>query len=101
MSARQRGTQKPLNGNANGHANGGVKGTEQIVDARTDHTRWRLKDDDGRQTWHYLESDEELKAWPQSAADKYFLGMDTVRYVSHQPYLGGLAEPYHVGCESA
>lgn len=45
---------------------------------RTDHTRWRLKDDRGCQTWHYLDSDEEVKAWPQSVADKHFLGMNTV-----------------------
>jgi lanosterol synthase len=47
-------------------------------DVKTDYTRWRLKDDRGCQTWHYLESEEEIKAWPQSTADKYFLGMDTV-----------------------
>jgi len=82
MSARKRGTQKTLNGHANGHTsghvNGGLVGAEQVAEAKTDHTRWRLKDDDGQHTWHYLASDEELKAWPQSAADKYFLGMDTV-----------------------
>lgn len=41
-------------------------------------SQWRLKDDRGCQTWHYLESDEELKAWPQTAADKHFLGLETV-----------------------
>jgi lanosterol synthase len=44
----------------------------------TDYSRWRLKDDRGCQTWHYLKTDEEVKAWPQSKADKYFLGMSTV-----------------------
>ncbi|KAI5786471.1 terpenoid cyclases/protein prenyltransferase alpha-alpha toroid [Peziza echinospora] len=44
---------------------------------QTDYTRWRMKSDHGRQTWHYLKTDEELKAWPQSISDKYFLGMDT------------------------
>ncbi|KAB2110056.1 Lanosterol synthase [Alternaria gaisen] len=44
---------------------------------KTDYTRWRLKDDRGCQTWHYLESDKDMKAWPQSTADKYFLGLDT------------------------
>ena len=48
-------------------------------DEKTDYTRWRLRDDRGCQTWHYLQSDEEIKAWPQSTADKYFLGLDTVR----------------------
>nr|AFG34073.1 lanosterol synthase [Bipolaris eleusines] len=44
---------------------------------KTDYTRWRLKDDRGCQTWHYLQTDEEMKAWPQSTADKYFIGLDT------------------------
>lgn len=46
--------------------------------SKTDYTRWRLRDDRGCQTWHYLQSEEEVKAWPQSAADRYFLGMETV-----------------------
>ncbi|KAF2858582.1 ERG7, lanosterol synthase [Piedraia hortae CBS 480.64] len=46
-------------------------------DPKTDHTRWRLKDDDGRQTWHYLTSEAELRQWPATTADKYFLGLDT------------------------
>lgn len=45
---------------------------------KTDHTRWRLRDDRGCQTWHYLEDDKAAKAWPQSLADKYFLGMPLV-----------------------
>lgn len=47
--------------------------------SKTDYTRWRLKTERGRQTWHYLESGEELAAWPQTTYDKYHLGMDTVR----------------------
>ncbi|KAL4788443.1 terpenoid cyclases/protein prenyltransferase alpha-alpha toroid [Aspergillus varians] len=46
-------------------------------DSKTDYSKWRLLDDDGRQTWHYLESDKENEAWPQSVADKYFLGLPT------------------------
>jgi lanosterol synthase len=45
---------------------------------KTDYSRWRLKDDRGCQTWHYLETDEDMKAWPQSTADKYFLDLETV-----------------------
>ena len=45
---------------------------------RTDYTRWRLLDEAGRQTWHYLEEDEDAKEWPQSTADKYFLSLPTV-----------------------
>ncbi|KAL8808875.1 MAG: hypothetical protein Q9200_003939 [Gallowayella weberi] len=44
---------------------------------RTDPARWRLLDERGRQTWHYLQSDDQLKAWPQSTADRYFLGLPT------------------------
>jgi lanosterol synthase len=73
MSVRRRGDVKQ----ANGSANGTVK-QEHSVDLKTDHLRWRMKNVDGRQTWHYLESDEQLKAWPMTSADKYYLGMDTV-----------------------
>jgi lanosterol synthase len=47
--------------------------------AFTDLTRWRLKVAHGAQTWHYLQSDEELKDWPQTRWDKYFLGLPFVR----------------------
>lgn len=70
MSLRKRGDSKPSNGT--------VKGLDNVVDVRTDHMRWRLKDENGRQTWHFLKTDEEVKAWPMTVADKYFLGMDTV-----------------------
>jgi hypothetical protein len=32
----------------------------------------------GRQTWHYLENDKDAEQWPQSTADKWFLGLPTV-----------------------
>jgi lanosterol synthase len=54
----------------------------KIADS-TDRTRWRMRDDESRHTWHYLEDDEAVKAWPQSLADKYYLGLPLV----HQPYL--------------
>ncbi|CAG8580565.1 23819_t:CDS:10 [Gigaspora margarita] len=42
---------------------------------RTDLTRWRLKvDDSGRQTWHYLDEDE-IKNYPQSFIEKYWIGL--------------------------
>ena len=47
--------------------------------SKTDYSRWRLLDEKGRQTWHYLDDDEEAKSWPQTTADKYFLGLPTVR----------------------
>lgn len=44
---------------------------------RTDYSKWRLLDEHGRQTWHYLEDDTSAEKWPQSTADKYFLGLPT------------------------
>lgn len=58
--------------------NGTLKTLPGKQPTTTDRTRWRLLDERGRQTWHYLRSDEEVKAWPQSTADKWFLGLDTV-----------------------
>jgi len=48
----------------------------------TDKLRWRCKNLDGVQTWEYLEDvdGEAAKAWPQTHADKLFLGLDTVSY---------------------
>jgi lanosterol synthase len=69
------------NGHANGHVNGSAKGHTVISsrqDERTDKTRWRLKDEQGRHTWHYLETDEQINEWPQSVVDKHHLGLDTV-----------------------
>ncbi|KAJ3548651.1 hypothetical protein NM208_g896 [Fusarium decemcellulare] len=40
---------------------------------KTDYSRWRLKDDDSRHTWHYLPDEESARDWPQSHADKYYM----------------------------
>lgn len=48
--------------------------------SRTDYSKWRLLDEKGRQTWHYLADDESAEKWPQSTADKYFLGLPTVSH---------------------
>jgi lanosterol synthase len=45
---------------------------------RTDYSRWRMRDDHGRHTWQYLEDDEQVKQWPQTYADKYYLGLPLV-----------------------
>lgn len=75
----------------NGAAKRGAK--QQIINGsaqqgspvrHTDHSRWRLKNERGCQTWHYLESDEDAKKWPQTLADKYFLGLDLVGFVQSQ-----------------
>lgn len=67
------------NGHANGYANGYAKGhTVTTSDQKTDRSRWRLLDESGRHTWHYLKTDEEIKEWPQTTADKHHLGLPTV-----------------------
>ena len=66
------------NGNAAKHMNGSTQKGIVIEDEATDIQRWRLLDERGRQTWHYLETDGEVKKWPQSVADRYFLGLPLV-----------------------
>lgn len=93
-----------LNGHANGdgHGNGysngngsskkrhsnanGVNGRDEEHDSKrqkvaepVDRTKWRMKSDDGRHTWHYLDDDDAVKEWPQSYADKWYLGLPLVR----------------------
>jgi lanosterol synthase len=48
----------------------------------TDISRWRCLDEEGRLTWHYLEDDDKAKEWPQSIADKWYLGLDLVSCLS-------------------
>ncbi len=64
-----------LKGDANGNANGHLGSRDN---ERTDYTRWRLLDEQGRHTWHYLSTEDEVKAWPQAVVDKHNLGLDTV-----------------------
>ncbi|CRK43965.1 hypothetical protein BN1723_005950, partial [Verticillium longisporum] len=42
---------------------------------KTDVSRWRLNDEDGRHRWVYVEDNQALKDWPQSYAEKYYLGL--------------------------
>lgn len=76
-----RGAQKVVTESPNGHLNGyaHANGVAHQTNERTDYSRWRLLDEQGRHTWHYLETDEQIKEWPQSIADKHHLGLDTVR----------------------
>lgn len=53
----------------------------------TDLENWRLKVDEGRQTWHYLTTDEERKAWPQTIWDRYSLGLPIVCVDSTDVYM--------------
>lgn len=50
----------------------------QKVAEPVDRTRWRLKADEGRQTWHYLDDDAAVTKWPQSYADKWYLDLPLV-----------------------
>lgn len=50
----------------------------QKVAEPVDKTRWRMKADGGRHTWHYLDDDEAAEKWPQSYAEKWYLGQDLV-----------------------
>lgn len=68
------------------HQNGSTV-TPRTKDEVTDIQKWRLLDERGRQTWHYLETDEEVKAWPQSTADRYHLGLPLVSTVPNPPRL--------------
>ncbi|UKZ70780.1 uncharacterized protein TrAtP1_011749 [Trichoderma atroviride] len=45
------------------------------VGGKTDLTRWRMKDDESRHTWHYLEDDKAAEEWPQSYAEKWYLNL--------------------------
>ncbi|KAG4414957.1 hypothetical protein IFR04_011885 [Cadophora malorum] len=87
-----KGAATSVNGHADGHAKPSVVVTprekrsidstdDEVIPAkrpklseRTDYSKWRLLDEKGRQTWHYLD-DEQAKEWPQSDADKWFLGL--------------------------
>ena len=74
--------QAPITGHAKSNKkalNGTVAVTVDEIDRSTDFRRWRLLDERGRQTWHYLETDDEIERWPQSIADKHFLGLPLVR----------------------
>lgn len=67
------------------YPNGSVKGAGTIETEATDIQRWRLLDERGRQTWHYLDSEDKSKEWPQTTADRYFLGLDLVGRQSLRP----------------
>ena len=69
-----------MNGRAaNGKPSNGTAIPPVFEDESTDINRWRLRDHRGEQTWHYLETEEQVKAWPQTAADRYLLGLPLVR----------------------
>ncbi|KAI9822407.1 MAG: Lanosterol synthase (Oxidosqualene--lanosterol cyclase) [Pycnora praestabilis] len=68
-------SEKKSNGTTNGRVLSNEKSPARIQ--KTDYSKWRLSDERGVQTWQYLNDDQEVKDWPQSTADKYFLGLPT------------------------
>jgi hypothetical protein len=91
MVQTRKAAQNAVNGSAvNGTAKTSAISTEkkvngythhvELLEQKTDYSRWRLLDEQGRHTWHYLTTDEQVKAWPQTTADKFHLGLPTVRY---------------------
>lgn len=93
-SAKTNGTPR-ANGTSNGKATGALSEKQHKkrpsdddlekaskrprLEEKTDLTRWRMLDENGRHTWRYLEDDEAVREWPQSYADKWYLGLETVR----------------------
>lgn len=63
---------------SNGSIQGQPSPKQPRIEGKTDHTRWRLKDDDSRHTWHYLTDDKAAEEWPQSYAEKYYLNLPLV-----------------------
>lgn len=60
-----------------------IKVSAVELEESTDLRRWRLADDRGRQTWHYMCTDESAKSWPQNTIDQYHLGLELVRTVAN------------------
>jgi hypothetical protein len=94
MGRTPKATQNAVNGSVvNGTARSSAIATDsklnghayhiELLDQKTDYARWRLLDEEGRHTWHYLTTDEQVKAWPQTIADKYHLGLPIVRWPTH------------------
>lgn len=71
------------------------------IEEKTDSTRWRLKDDDSRHTWHYLADDKAAEDWPQSYAEKWFLNLPLVQKSSSSTWLLIKLTPNLVGSPRA
>lgn len=55
------------------------RGGPYKTEPATDLTRWRLKNEDGRQTWHYIPDDESPKR-DQTVLERHVLGLDTSEF---------------------
>ena len=56
-----------VNGHANSHDEKGANGAiaaNSTAGSKTDYSRWRLLDENGRQTWQYLATDDQVEKWP-------------------------------------
>lgn len=65
----------------------GLGTKRQRVVEPVDRTRWRMKADGGRHTWHYLDDAAAAEQWPQSYADKWYLDLPMVRGMPLYPNL--------------
>lgn len=73
----------------------------QKVAEPVDKTRWRMKADGGRHTWHYLDDDQAAKDWPQSYAEKWYLNLPLVSLLGRSPSNHALADPSLTAIEPA
>lgn len=71
------GNAKKRGGETNGHTNEHDSKRQKVAEA-VDRTRWRMKAEGGRHTWHYLDDDAAVEKWPQSYADKWYLDLPLV-----------------------
>ncbi len=55
------------------------RGSPRKTDAATDLSRWRLQNENGRQTWHYVPLDQTPDR-EQTMLEKHSLGLDTVSF---------------------
>lgn len=78
-SAKAKGAAPAATATAKAKASTSGKDSDAGEPSETDLTRWRLEVDHGRHVWHYLQTDAECAAWPQTEEDKHWLGLDTVR----------------------
>lgn len=62
--------------------------------------------EDGGHIWHYLQTDEQLREWPQNYTDKYWLGLPLVRpfppyFYAKLVYLSALGSPCSPSCHGS
>jgi lanosterol synthase len=91
-------SEKPMVRKRAGEPNGTTTNDDKKrsrLDETTDRSRWRMRDDQGRLTWHYLEDEKAAKEWPQTAADKWYLGIPLVNRTQHGGYTVDLVATFN------